>query len=75
VAAQNCRRRKLDLISSLEMEVSRARRQKQQLLAEREELYRLRHEWSEKLRQLEEAVLRGLNKVQILRQNRTNYSA
>jgi hypothetical protein len=62
VAAQNCRRRKLDLISSLEVEVNRARQHKQQLLAEREELYRLRHEWSEKLRQLEEAVLRGLNK-------------
>ncbi len=62
MAAQNCRRRKLDLISSLEVEVNRARQHKQQLLAEREELYRLRHEWSEKLRQLEEAVLRGLNK-------------
>lgn len=62
VAAQNCRRRKLDLISSLEVEVTRARNYKQQLLAEREELYRLRHEWSEKLRHLEDAVLRGLNK-------------
>ena len=62
VAAQNCRRRKLDLISSLEVEVSHARQQKQMLIAEREQLYRLRQEWSEKLRQLEEAVLRGLNK-------------
>ena len=42
--------------------MTRARHHKQQLLAEREELYRLRHEWSEKLRQLEDAVLRGLNK-------------
>jgi hypothetical protein len=50
------------LISSLEVEVSYARQQKQRLIAERDQLYRLRQEWSEKLRQLEEAVLRGLNK-------------
>ena len=62
VAAQNCRRRKLDLISSLEVEVSQARQQKQMLIAERDQLYRMRQEWSDKLRQLEEAVLRGLNK-------------
>ena len=32
------------------------------LLAEREELYRLRNEWSNKLVHLEAAVLQGLNK-------------
>merc|ERR1711902_317657 len=42
VAAQNCRKRKIDLISHLEEEVSKTRQQKQILLAEREELYRLR---------------------------------
>jgi len=62
VAAQNCRRRKLDLISNLSEEIIRAREYKQQLLAEREQLYRMRNEWSNKLLQLEEQVLRGLDK-------------
>jgi len=61
VAAQNCRRRKMDLISNLSDEIVRAREYKQQLLAEREHLYRLRNEWSNKLLQLEESVLRGLD--------------
>ena len=62
VAAQNCRKRKMDLISQLEEEVNKARHQKQVLLAEREELYRLRSEWTSKLMNLEASVLRGLNK-------------
>ena len=62
VAAQNCRKRKMDLISQLEEEVNKARHQKQILLAEREELYRLRTEWTNKLMNLEASVLRGLNK-------------
>jgi len=62
VAAQNCRKRKIDLISQLEEEVSRARQQKQNLIAEREELYRLRNEWTTKLHNLESAVLTGLNR-------------
>ncbi len=44
------------------MEVEHARQHKKQLLAEREKLYRLKSEWAEKLRRLEEAVLRGLGK-------------
>ena len=40
----------------------RAREYKQQLLAEREHLYRLRNEWSNKLLQLEESVLRGMDR-------------
>ena len=52
----------MDLISQLEEEVTEARHQKQILLAEREELYRLRNEWSHKLLNLESAVFRGLNK-------------
>merc|ERR1719412_3534536 len=62
VAAQNCRKRKMDLISQLEEEVNEARHQKQILLAEREELYRLRNEWTHKLLNLESDVFRGLNK-------------
>jgi len=62
VAAQNCRKRKMDLISELEEQVNKARRQKESLLAEREELYRLRDEWTHKLLNLETDVLRGLNR-------------
>jgi len=62
VAAQNCRKRKMDLISHLEEEVSKTRQQKQILLAEREELYRLRTEWTNKLMNLEASVLLGLNR-------------
>jgi len=62
VAAQNCRKRKIDLISQLEEEVTRARQQKRNLMAEREELYRLRNEWTTKLQNLESAVLQGLNR-------------
>jgi len=62
VAAQNCRKRKMDLISQLEDQVNKARRQKQSLLAEREELYRMRDEWTHKLLNLETEVLRGLNR-------------
>lgn len=62
VAAQNCRKRKMDLISQLEDQVNNARRQKQSLLAEREELYRLRDEWTHKLLNMETEVLRGLNR-------------
>ena len=50
------------MISQLEEEVNRARHQKQVLLAEREELYRLRTEWTHKLMHLESSVLEGLSK-------------
>ena len=52
----------MDLISQLEEEVTQRRQQKQILLAEREELYRLRNEWTHKLLNLESDVFRGLNK-------------
>ena len=52
----------MDLISQLEEEVNKARHQKQVLLAEREELYKLRTEWTNKLMNLEASVLHGLNK-------------
>lgn len=62
VAAQNCRKRKLNLISHLQDEVDKYRQTKQSLLAERQELYRMRNEWTNKLLTLEEQVLRGLGK-------------
>ena len=68
MAAQNCRRRKLNLISHLQDEVDKYRQTKQMLLAERQELYRMRNEWTNKLLNLEDQVLRGLGK------NSVNYS-
>ena len=68
VAAQNCRKRKLNLISHLQDEVDKYRQTKQSLLAERQELYRMRNEWTNKLLNLEDQVLRGLGK------NSENYS-
>ena len=62
VAAQNCRKRKLNLISHLQDEVDKYRQTKQNLLAERQELYRMRNEWTNKLLNLEDQVLRGLGK-------------
>ena len=62
VAAQNCRKRKLNLISHLQDEVDKYRQTKQNLLAERQELYRMRNEWTNKLLTLEDQVLRGLGK-------------
>ena len=62
VSAQNCRKRKMDHIRQLEEEVSIIRQKKQILLAEREELYRLRTEWTNKLMNLEASVLLGLNR-------------
>lgn len=62
VAAQNCRKRKLNLISHLQDEVDKYRQSKQSLLAERQELYRMRNEWTNKLLTLEDQVLRGLGK-------------
>ena len=62
VAAQNCRKRKLNLISHLQDEVDKYRQTKQSLLAERQELYRMRNEWTNKLYDLEDQVLRGLGK-------------
>ena len=62
VSAQNCRKRKMDHISHLKEEVSITRQKKQILLTEREELYRLRTEWTNKLMNLEASVLLGLNR-------------
>lgn len=62
VAAQNCRKRKLDTIEQLQSQVDQVRRRKAQLLREREQLETERARWSSKLSFLEETVLAGTGK-------------
>lgn len=52
----------MGVISSLQEELDKVRQTKQSLLAEREYLYRQRDEWTAKLLQLEDQVLRGMGK-------------
>merc|ERR1712107_971971 len=59
VAAQNCRKRKLDTIEELQSQVGQVQRRKAQLLREREQLEAERARWSSKLSYLEETVLAG----------------
>merc|ERR1719431_1359713 len=62
VAAQNCRKRKMDTIEELQSQVDQVRRRKEQLLRAREELETERARWSSKLSFLEQTVLAGLGK-------------
>ncbi len=62
VAAQNCRKRKIDQIAMLEAQVDSTRRRKHELMVEREELYRQRNEWTSKLMMLEEDMLYAMKK-------------
>lgn len=62
VAAQNCRKRKLDTIEELQSQVGQVQRRKAQLLREREQLEAERARWSSKLTYLEETVLAGAGK-------------
>jgi len=62
VAAQNCRKRKLDTIDELQSQVDQVRRRKEQLLKEREALETERARWSSKLSFIEQGVLAGLGK-------------
>jgi len=62
VAAQNCRKRKLDTIEELQSQVGQVQRRKAQLLREREQLEAERARWSSKLSYLEETVLAGAGK-------------
>ena len=62
VAAQNCRRRKIDQIAQLEHQVEEARVRKERLMDERQQLYRQREQWAMKLSEVEEDILVGLNK-------------
>merc|ERR1712015_107120 len=57
VAAQNCRKRKMDTIEELQHQVDQVRRRREQLLRAREELEAERARWSSKLSYLEENVL------------------
>jgi len=62
IAAQNCRKRKLEQICLLETDLSDARTRKEELVKERVELLRLRREWQEKLERLEEGILGDLGR-------------
>merc|ERR1719189_3364641 len=62
VAAQNCRKRKLDTIEDLQSQVDQVRRRKEQLLKAREQLETDRALWSSKLSFLEQTVLAGIGK-------------
>ena len=62
VAAQNCRQRKLNIINNLADEVGKAKKYKEKLVAEQDQLCQLKTEWSKKLLQLEESILRGINR-------------
>jgi len=62
VAAQNCRKRKMDTIEELQSQVDQVRRRKEQLLRAREELETERARWSSKLSFLEQTVLAGIGK-------------
>jgi len=62
IAAQNSRQRKLNPMNNLADEVGRAKDYKEKLVAEKDQLCRLKTEWSNKLQQLEESILRGMNR-------------
>ena len=62
VAAQNCRQRRLNFINNLADEVGKAKKYKEKLVAEQDQLCQLKTEWSNKLLQLEESILRGMNR-------------
>ena len=62
VAAQNCRRRKLGLISRLKDELDAARRTRRQLLDERQKLKQDCAEWALRVSDVKSMVLNGLGK-------------
>jgi len=62
VAAQNCRKRKMDQIEELQTQVESTRRRKERLLREREQLEQERARWSNKLLHMEQNVLKGLGR-------------
>ena len=53
MAAQNCRKRKIDQIAMLERQVETTRRRKRELMEERDELHRQRIEWHSRLAELQ----------------------
>jgi len=62
IAAQNCRKRKVEQIYSLEEELSFARMKKKRILSERAELLRRQQEWRSRIARLERSVLRSVGK-------------
>ena len=64
IAAQNCRKRKVEQIYSLEEELNYARVRKKEILSERAELLRRQQEGRARLARLERAVLGALGKAE-----------
>ena len=62
MTAKICRQRKLNFINNLADEVGRAKKYKEKLVAEQDQLCHLKTEWSNKLQHLEESILRGMNR-------------
>ena len=62
IAAQNCRKRKIEQISGLEKDLSLARSRKENILAERVELLRKQQEWVMRLGRLERNILIRMGK-------------
>ena len=62
VAAQNCRRRKLGLISRLKDELDATRKTRKQLMEDRKKLTQECTEWATKVSDIKTRVLRGLGK-------------
>jgi len=62
VAAQNCRKRKLETIEELQIQVESVRRRKEQLVKQRQQLEAERQRWSNKLERIEQFVLAGMGK-------------
>ena len=62
VAAQNCRRRKLGLISRLKDELDATRKTRKQLMEDRKKLTQECTDWATKVSDIKTRVLRGLGK-------------
>lgn len=62
IAAQNCRKRKVEQIYSLEEDLHDARNKKKMILTERVELLRVKQEWMTRLIQMERSLLRSAGK-------------
>jgi len=64
IAAQNCRKRKVEQIYSLEEDLHDARNKKKIILTERAELLRVKQEWMTRLIQMERSLLRSAGKTE-----------
>ena len=58
VAAQNCRKRKIDQIKQLETEVTRIKCRKTELVTDHEKLMQQRATWSDLVKRLHDYVLK-----------------